>query len=1350
MKERFEKKNRYAIKKKKGGGGAASMLIGSILLGSMIVSSSLILADDSSSDISVSNTQPTTSSDQNANEKFEITDLTLSKNVVKESEGFDIDINIEWDGTNLRKGDVLELDLPREFDSIEKVVTQKVKDSKLGDFGLLTLDYINHKIRFEITYDVNYFRPYYGTLTIGTYVNRNFYTEFNNPSKPVVFNTPTGTFKPELSVIWDTMKSDQDQMMTLITNTEFSTSPKTVSWMTAIRTDRIEGGLHDPVIYLLNKDDVNDIKFGKDSHNDPVIDKLVTAPITTDYNLDLSSVKVYEANIKDSFAYEKGKELKRGESTDEGIDYFIAKSQVAPDAKEIWAIVFVGDYANTDKQLVVEYSGTIPEGHTELQTAALLTTYTTVYNDETENHLNGQLTPIYSGANVFATDSEAVMKVDETKGTVIVSHVDKETGKVLKYECVAKNEPVNSLYHTEPKTFEGYNFVERDENSAPADGKVLSGVQVVVYYYSPEKQKSNVDVTYKTVNGEVLGKTEDVFTEDKEVGTAYRTVKKEFPGYHFVDLAEDSAPAEGSVTESKQHVIYLYAKDETPEAKKGNVDVTYVAEDGTVLAPTADVVKDGEVGSTYTTEEKSFEGYTFQRMGAFSADRNGEVEEGTKHVVYVYAKNQVKPVEKKGSVDVAYVTTDGTPLEEVTMVKDNVPVGEDYTTEEKTFTGYHFVGMDKQSNPAIGLVSEGMKHVIYVYAKDETPEVKKGNVDVTYVAEDGTVLAPTADVVKDGEVGSTYTTEEKSFEGYTFQRMGAFSADRNGEVEEGTKHVVYVYAKNQVKPVEKKGSVDVAYVTTDGTPLEEVTMVKDNVPVGEDYTTEEKTFTGYHFVGMDKQSNPAIGLVSEGMKHVIYVYAKDETPEVKKGNVDVTYVAEDGTVLAPTADVVKDGEVGSTYTTEEKSFEGYTFQRMGAFSADRNGEVEEGTKHVVYVYAKNQVKPVEKKGSVDVAYVTTDGTPLEEVTMVKDNVPVGEDYTTEEKTFTGYHFVGMDKQSNPAIGLVSEGMKHVIYVYAKDETPEVKKGNVDVTYVAEDGTVLAPTADVVKDGEVGSTYTTEEKSFEGYTFQRMGAFSADRNGEVEEGTKHVVYVYAKNQVKPVEKKGSVDVKYITKDGKVLKDTTTVKDNVPVGEAYATEEKSFDGYHFVGMAKESDPATGVVAEGDKHVIYVYEKVSDKETPVDKKGTVTVVYVDKYGNPLPGGEKLTVKENVPVGEDYSTEQKKFDGYHFVGMGKNSNPVSGKVSEGTNEVVYVYEKDMTTTSNTPKLKEDNRPYQETPSSERVVSQSSAPTSKAKGSLPKAGTTSQSGNTVLGLASLSFAGLLGLIIRRRRGENE
>ncbi|WP_172579803.1 MucBP domain-containing protein, partial [Ligilactobacillus agilis] len=416
--------------------------------------------------------------------------------------------------------------------------------------------------------------------------------------------------------------------------------------------------------------------------------------------------------------------------------------------------------------------------------------------------------------------------------------------------------------------------------------------------------------------------------------------------------------------------------------------------------------------------------------------------------------------------------------------------------------------MDKTSDPATGLVAEGTKHVIYVYEKDVTPEVKKGNVDVTYVAEDGTVLEATSDVVKDGEIGSNYETTEKSFDGYHFVRMGEFSADKTGQVEEGTKHVVYVYAKNPETPVEKKGSVDVKYITKDGEVLEDVSSIKDNAPIGEDYTTEEKSFDGYHFVGMDKASDPATGVVAEGTKHVIYVYEKDVTPEVKKGNVDVTYLAEDGTVLEATSDVVKDGEVGSNYATEEKSFEGYHFVRMGEFSADATGNVEEGTKHVVYVYAKNPETPVEKKGSVDVKYITKNGEVLEDVTSVKDNAPVGEDYTTEEKSFDGYHFVGMAKSSDPATGLVAEDTKHVIYVYEKDVTPEVKKG-------------------------------------------------------------------------------SVDVKYITKDGEVLEDISTVKDDAPVGEDYKTEEKSFDGYHFVGMDKTSDPATGLVAEGTKHVIYVYE-------------------------------------------------------------------------------------------------------------------------------------------------------------------
>ena len=715
------------------------------------------------------------------------------------------------------------------------------------------------------------------------------------------------------------------------------------------------------------------------------------------------------------------------------------------------------------------------------------------------------------------------------------------------------------------------------------------------------------------------------------------------------------------------YAIYLIGKYATTSSPivveySGTIPV----KNGNINQATTDAFvayNEGTIVKRYSTYTRYDGPFTANWAHGFIDVNNSSITGSTQNILGSVSVVHIDATTGKLLKPEAYVEKDGTPLH-------NVEQGTKYKTTAETFPGYKFTSMGYDSAPAEGTVKEGHQRVIYLYVPETpTPEEKKGSVDVTYVAEDGTTLEATSDVVKDGEVGSNYETTEKTFDGYHFVRMGEFSADATGQVEEGTKHVVYIYAKNPEAPVEKKGNVDVKYITKDGKVLEDVTSVKDNAPVGEDYTTEEKTFDGYHFVGMDKTSDPATGLVAEGTKHVIYVYEKDVTPEVKKGSVDVTYVTEDGKVLEATTDVVRDGEVGTDYTTEKKNFDGYSFSRMGEFSADATGQVEEGTKHVVYVYTKN---PEEKKGSVDVKYITKDGEVLEDVTKVKDNVPVGEDYGTEEKSFTGYHFVGMDKTSDPATGVVSEGTKHVIYVYEKDPTPEIKKGSVDVTYVTEDGTTLEATSDVVKDGEVGSNYETTEKTFDGYHFVRMGEFSADATGQVEEGTKHVVYVYAKT---PVEKKGSVDVKYITKDGGILEDVSSVKDNAPVGEDYTTEEKSFDGYHFVGMDKTSDSANGKVTEGDKHIVYVYEKDPEvPTTPVEKKGSVYVKYVDENGNELPGGEKTIVIKNGKVGSYYFTTEKDFDGYKFSHMSEDSANATGKVIEGEQLVVYVYTKNNT----------------------------------------------------------------------------
>lgn len=322
-------------------------------------------------------------------------------------------------------------------------------------------------------------------------------------------------------------------------------------------------------------------------------------------------------------------------------------------------------------------------------------------------------------------------------------------------------------------------------------------------------------------------------------------------------------------------------------------------------------------------------------------------------------------------------------------------------------------------------------------------------------------------------------------------------------------------------------------------------------------------------------------------------------------------------------------------------------------------------------------------------------------------------------------------------------------------TPEVKKGNVDVTYVTEDGKVLEATTDVVKDGEVGTDYTTEKKKFDGYSFSRMGEFSAEATGKVEEGTKHVVYVYTKN---PEEKKGNVDVKYITTNGKVLEDVTKVKDNAPVGEAYTTEEKSFDGYHFVGMDKTSDSANGKVTEGDKHIVYVYEKDPEvPTTPVEKKGSVYVKYVDENGNELPGGEKTTVVKDGNVGSYYFTTEKDFDGYTFSHMAEGSSNPTGKVVEGDQQVVYVYTKNNTpqpepnkpeipTTPETPAVPQEEKTTTDTPvkTSTSKVNAEKVTVNKAT-VLPQTGDKKESNNSVMGLVSLGLAGLLGLGIKRK-----
>lgn len=293
---------------------------------------------------------------------------------------------------------------------------------------------------------------------------------------------------------------------------------------------------------------------------------------------------------------------------------------------------------------------------------------------------------------------------------------------------------------------------------------------------------------------------------------------------------------------------------------KGSVIVVHIAGDtGELLRAEEYVAHDVEVGTHYTTEVGDFTniGYEFNRMGYLSAPATGSVQDGVLRVTYVYMS-----IAKTGSVDVKHVDTEENilPGGEIKAVKTDIPAGTNYETDPKTFAG-----LDEKSAATSGKVeADATLHVIYTYDKLPDPVVEKDSVDVVYVDEHGNVL-PGGDlkVVKDNvPVGESYSTTQKDFAGYTFIRMGTGSATVNGKVIPGTQHVIYVYSKNfELVPEIKRETVTVVYVDEQGNPLPggDETVVKDNVPVGEGYTTTQREFSGYTFTRLGEGSADPTG-----------------------------------------------------------------------------------------------------------------------------------------------------------------------------------------------------------------------------------------------------------------------------------------------------------------------------------------------------------------------------------------------------------------------------------------------------------------------------------------------------------
>ena len=241
---------------------------------------------------------------------------------------------------------------------------------------------------------------------------------------------------------------------------------------------------------------------------------------------------------------------------------------------------------------------------------------------------------------------------------------------------------------------DGTNSGNTDEKQATITNRLSKVPSTVVVKYVDINTDEEIE---DRVNKEgIVGETFDV-TEDK----------KDIPGYTLVKEPEEKT---GIYTEKVQEKIYYYAKNT-------KVIVKYL-EKGTnkILSEEPQYEIEGYEGQGYSTEKRTFEGYTFVES---TGKTSGTMERDTIEVIYYYAQNT--------KVIVKYLELDDTPNDntdnkvlskEVTI---NGYEGKDYKAEQKDINGYTFI---KATDNTIGTMTKDPIEVIYYYAQNTRVIVK--------------------------------------------------------------------------------------------------------------------------------------------------------------------------------------------------------------------------------------------------------------------------------------------------------------------------------------------------------------------------------------------------------------------------------------------------------------------------------------------------------------------------------------------------------------------------------------------------------------------------------------------------
>lgn|GEM_PF-977986 len=359
------------------------------------------------------------------------------------------------------------------------------------------------------------------------------------------------------------------------------------------------------------------------------------------------------------------------------------------------------------------------------------------------------------------------------------------------------------------------------------------------------------------------------YTTPGAVGDPYSTAPVDVPGYELVAAPTNRA---GTLTEGTTEVVYVYRR--TPVPVTGDLVVRHVDEAGAPLAPTVTTTE--AVGTGYATAAADVPGY---ELVAVHGDTAGQYREGTVEVVYVY---RPVPAPAPGEVVVRYVDEDG--REVAPGARLTGTVDEPYTTSPQDVPGYTLVAVPDNAD---GVYPDGTVEVVYVYRQDP-PAPAPADLVVRWVTEDGTALADPHTAT--GVVGDPYTSEARSFDGYT---LVAVPVNAQGELTSTTTEVVYVYRLDPPPPA--PADLTVRHVDEDGNPVADPTR-RDGT-TGERYTTDPADVPGYELVEVPGNAS---GEMAPGTE-VVYVYRKvrPEPPAEPREPADPVVPADPAEPAAP-------------------------------------------------------------------------------------------------------------------------------------------------------------------------------------------------------------------------------------------------------------------------------------------------------------------------------------------------------------------------------------------------------------------------------------------------------------------